>query len=65
MYSGAIKHDAVQHSCAYFSQHSALYRDKERKAGARPMETLNPHAKGMDAVKKLVEHSRKLVGLNA
>jgi NAD(P)-dependent dehydrogenase (short-subunit alcohol dehydrogenase family) len=59
-----LSDDAPNHSGAYFSQHSVLYRDKECKKGGWPMKSPNPHATDMDAAKKLVEKSHKLVGLN-
>ena len=58
-----LSDDAPKHSGAYFSQHSVLYRDKECKPGGFPMESPNPHAKDLDAAKKLVEKSYELVGL--
>ncbi len=58
-----ISDDAVNHSGAYFSQHSVLYADKECKKGGWPMESPNPQAKDMEAAKKLVQMSYKLVGL--
>lgn len=60
-----LSDDAVNHSGAYFSQHSVLYRDKECKPGGFPMESPNPHAKDMVAAQKLVEMSYKLVGLKS
>ena len=54
---------ASKYSGSYFSQHSVLYRDKECKKGGWPMKSPNPHASDMDAAKKLVEASYKLVGL--
>jgi len=59
-----LSDDAPQHSGQYFSQHSALYQDKECKKGGWPMKSPNPHANDMDAAKKLVEMSKELVGLN-
>ena len=58
-----LSDDALNHSGAYFSQHSVLYRDKECKQGGWPMETPNPNARDMDTARKLVEVSRELVGL--
>lgn len=58
-----LSDDAPNHSGAYFSQHSVLYRDKECKKGGWPMKSPNPHATDMDAAKKLVEMSYKLVGM--
>ncbi len=58
-----LSDDVPNHSGAYFSQHSVLYRDKECKKGGWPMESPNPHATDLDAAKRLVEMSYKLVGL--
>ena len=58
-----LSDDALKHSGAYFSQHSALYRDKECRPGGWPMESPNPHAKDRVAAKKLVSAARNLVGL--
>ena len=58
-----LSDDAPNHSGAYFSQHSVLYRDKECRKGGWPMETPNPNARDMDTARKLVEISRELVGL--
>ena len=58
-----LSDDAPNHSGAYFSQHSVLYRDKECKKGGWPMTSPNPHAKDMVTAKQLVEKSRELVGL--
>jgi len=59
-----LSDEAPQYSGQYFSQHSVLYRDKECRKGGFPMKSPNPHANDMEAAKKLVELSRKLVGLN-
>ena len=59
-----LSDEAPQYSGQYFSQHSVLYRDKECRKGGWPMKSPNPHARDMDAAKKLVEASRELVGLN-
>ena len=58
-----LSDDAPNHSGAYFSQHSVLYRDKECKKGGWPMQSPNPHANDLTAAKQLVEMSTKLVGL--
>ncbi len=58
-----LSDDAPKYSGAYFSQHSVLYRDKECRKGGFPMESPNPNAKDMDTARKLVDKSRKLVGL--
>ena len=60
-----LSDDAPNHSGAYFSQHSVLYRDKECRKGGWPMQSPNPHANDMEAAKKLVEMSYKLVGLKS
>jgi len=54
---------APNHSGAYFSQSSILYRDPECKDGGWPLESPNPNAKDMDTAKKLVDLSYELVGL--
>ena len=59
-----LSDDAPQHSGAYFSQWSILYRDKECRAGGWPMETPNPNAKNMDTARRLVAMSYDLVGLD-
>ncbi len=58
-----LSDDAPNHSGAYFSQHSVLYRDKECRKGGWPMESPNPHAKNMETANNLVELSRQLVGM--
>ena len=58
-----LSDDAPNHSGAYFSQSSVLYRDKECKNGGWPMTSPNPNARNMDTAKKLVELSYKLVEL--
>lgn len=58
-----LSDNAALHSGAYFSQHSVLYRDKECKQGGWPMKSPNPNAYDMNAARKLVEKSYKLVGL--
>jgi retinol dehydrogenase-13 len=59
-----LSDDALNHSGAYFSQHSFLYRDRECRRGGWPMETPNPHARDMDTARRLVELSYGLVGLD-
>ena len=59
-----LSEDAPNHSGAYFSQHSILYRDKECKKGGWPMKSPNPNAHDMDKARKLVAISRELVGLD-
>ncbi len=58
-----LSDDAPNHSGAYFSQSSILYRDRECRNGGWPMETPNPNARNMDTARKLVERSYDLVGL--
>ncbi len=58
-----ISDDAPNHSGAYFSQRSVLYRDKECRGGGWPMESPNPNARDMDTARKLVAMSYDLVGL--
>ncbi|MDE0426856.1 MAG: SDR family NAD(P)-dependent oxidoreductase [Candidatus Poribacteria bacterium] len=58
-----LSDDVPNHSGAYFSQSSVLYRDKECKKGGWPMTSPNPNAKDMGTAKKLVDLSYKLVGL--
>lgn len=58
-----LSEEAPQHSGQYFSQHSVLYQDKACRKGGWPMESPNPHARDMEAAKKLVGVSRELVGL--
>lgn len=60
-----ISDDAPNHSGAYFSQSSVLYRDPGCKQGGWPMESPNPHARDMDVAKKLVAMSYDIVGLRA
>jgi len=55
---------APDHSGAYFSQSSVLYRDKECKNGGWPMESPNPNATDMETAVQLVALSRQLVGLD-
>jgi retinol dehydrogenase-13 len=58
-----LSDDAPNHSGAYFSQSSVLYRDKECRNGGWPMTSPNPNAKNMDTARKLVDLSYELVGL--
>jgi NAD(P)-dependent dehydrogenase (short-subunit alcohol dehydrogenase family) len=60
-----LNDDSPNHSGAYFSQHSVLYRDKECRKGGWPMETPNPNARNMDTARALVAKTRELVGLNS
>jgi light-dependent protochlorophyllide reductase len=59
-----LSDDAPNHSGAYFSQHSVLYRDKECREGGWPMKSPNPNARNMETAKKLVEMSYGIVGLD-
>ena len=58
-----LSDDAVQHSGAYFSQSSVLYRDRECKQGGWPMTSPNPNARNLTTARKLVDISYDLVGL--
>ena len=58
-----LSDDAPNHSGAYFSQSSILYRDRECRQGGWPMETPNPNARNMDTARRLIELSYGLVGL--
>ena len=58
-----LSDDALNHSGAYFSQSSVLYRDRECRDGGWPLESPNPNAKNMDTAKKLVDISYGMVGL--
>ena len=55
---------AANHSGAYFSQSSVLYRDKQCRQGGWPMETPNPNAKNVETARRLVDLSYDLVGLS-
>ncbi len=59
-----LSDDAPNHSGAYFSQSSILYRDPGTRDGGWPMETPNPNAKNMDTARKLVNKTYELVGFN-
>ncbi|WP_420640703.1 SDR family NAD(P)-dependent oxidoreductase [Candidatus Leptofilum sp.] len=59
-----LSDDAPNHSGAYFSQSSVLYRDRECRDGGWPMESPNPNAKNMDTARKLVDMSYEMVGLS-
>ncbi|MEM7336090.1 MAG: SDR family NAD(P)-dependent oxidoreductase [Chloroflexota bacterium] len=58
-----LSDDAPNHSGAYFSQSSVLYRDPGTKDGGWPMTSPNPHAKDLETARKLVDLSYGLVGL--
>lgn len=60
-----LSDDARNHSGAYFSQSSVLYRDAECKDGGWPMQTPNPHARDLKVAKELVKATYQLVGLKA
>ena len=59
-----LSDDAPNHSGAYFSQSSVLYRDPGTWNGGWPLETPNPHARDMDDARALVSALRKMVGLD-
>ncbi|MXY77800.1 MAG: SDR family NAD(P)-dependent oxidoreductase [Acidimicrobiia bacterium] len=59
-----LSDSASDHSGAYFSQSSVLYRDKEYKKGGWPMDSPNPNATDMETAVELVQVSRQLVGLD-
>lgn len=59
-----LSDDAPNHSGAYFSQSSVLYRDKECRDGGWPMTSPNPNATDMVTARRLVEIARKRVGLS-
>ena len=59
-----LSDDAPNHSGAYFSQSSMLYRDPGTRDGGWPLETPNPNARNMDTARKLADLSYELVGLN-
>ena len=58
-----LSDDAPNHSGAYFSQHSVLYRDKECRKGGWPLASPNPNARDMETAKDLVAASYGVVGL--
>lgn len=58
-----LSDDAPNHSGAYFSQSSVLYRDKNCRDGGWPMDSPNPNAKDMETAKKLMAISSEIVGL--
>ena len=58
-----LSDDAPNHSGAYFSQSSVLYRDKDCRNGGWPMASPNPNAHDMAKAERLVEMCRKTVGL--
>jgi retinol dehydrogenase-13 len=58
-----LSEDAPNHSGAYFSQSSVLYRDRECRNGGWPMTSPNPNARDMEKAKKLVDLTYELVGL--
>ena len=58
-----LSDDAPNHSGAYFSQSSILYRDKEAKDGGWPMISPNPNAHDIEMARKLSTKVRADVGL--
>lgn len=59
-----LNDEVPNHSGAYFSQSSVLYRDKECRDGGWPMKTPNPNARDIDIARSLVTKTRDLVGLS-
>ncbi|MGV6804437.1 MAG: SDR family NAD(P)-dependent oxidoreductase [Ruegeria sp.] len=59
-----LNDDVPNHSGAYYSQHSVLYRDPECRKGGWPMETPNPNARNMHTARALVAKTREMVGLD-
>jgi retinol dehydrogenase-13 len=59
-----LSNDAPNHTGAYFSQSSVLYRDKECRDGGWPLTSPNPNAKDMDSARQLVDLSYRMVGLS-
>jgi len=60
-----LSDEAPNHSGAYFSQSSVLYRDPGTKNGGWPMKSPNPNAHDMEMARKLTAHARQAVGLEA
>ena len=58
-----LSDDASNHSGAYFSQSSVLYRDPGCRDGGWPLETPNPNARNMETARKLVDLSYEMVGM--
>ena len=58
-----LSDDAPDHTGAYFSQSSVLYRDKTLNQGGWPMTSPNPNATDMTTARRLVEVARTRVGL--
>lgn len=58
-----LSDDAPNHTGAYFSQSSVLYRDKECRDGGWPMTSPNPNAHDMEKAKRLVTRCAELVGI--
>ena len=58
-----LSDDAPNHSGAYFSQSSVIYRDEGCRDGGWPLTSPNPNARDMDTARKLVDLSYELVGL--
>ena len=59
-----LSDSATNHSGAYFSQSSVLYRDKQCRRGGWPMQTPNPNARNMESARRLVDMSYDVVGLS-
>ena len=58
-----LSDDAPNHSGAYFSQSSVLYRDRECRDGGWPMKSPNPNVRNMETARQLVDISREMVAL--
>ncbi|MDJ0626625.1 MAG: SDR family NAD(P)-dependent oxidoreductase [Rhodobacter sp.] len=58
-----LSDDAPNHSGAYFSQSSVLYRDRECRDGGWPMESPYPNARDLNKARRLVAHCAEAVGL--
>lgn len=59
-----LSDSATNHSGAYFSQSSVLYRDKQCRRGGWPMQAPNPNARNMESARRLVDMSYDVVGLS-
>ncbi len=58
-----LSDDAPNHSGAYFSQQSILYRDRECRDGGWPMDSPNPNATDMETARRLVDATYGIVKL--
>jgi len=59
-----LSDEAPNHSGAYFSQSSVLYRDKDCKNGGWPMKSPNPNAHDIEKARRLTDVTRELLELN-